>query len=70
MKVFVPLNDDIPQNLEDSARLVPYRPGLPLCSQFEILDRHGKIISRGLITADPVRAGRRAARRAQPLSRR
>lgn len=58
MKVFVPMNDEVPAQLEDDARLVPYRPGLPLCSQFEILDRHGVVTSRGRITADRVRAGR------------
>jgi hypothetical protein len=35
MQVFVPLTDDALERLNNNEQLVPYRPGLPLCSQAE-----------------------------------
>ena len=36
MKAFVPLTDDELYALGETDSLVPYRPGLPLASQFDI----------------------------------
>jgi hypothetical protein len=57
MKAFVPLNDNNLDGLSATEALVPYRPGLPLVSQFG----SGRTWSEDVFNPDEVRARRRDA---------
>ena len=54
MKAFVPVTDDILDSLNGAEALVPYRPGLPLASQFAAVEPS----PQGGFNPDAIRAGR------------
>jgi hypothetical protein len=54
MKAFVPVTDETLDALNGTETLVPYRPGLPLASQFAVTEPP---VGNGL-NPDEVRAGR------------
>lgn len=62
MKVFVPITDDALETLQDSERLIPYRPGLPLLGELPACSPDPAVD----LSRDPAPAHPRAAPPIQP----